>query len=66
MKRLFTIGVTLTLLVAGTPAQAQFDSVGALDFQTSGPPEAQVHFLRGVAILHSFGWKQAIAEFQAA
>jgi hypothetical protein len=24
------------------------------------------HFLRGVAILHSFGWKQAIAEFKLA
>ena len=34
-------------------------------FPTSARPEAQEHFLRGVAILHSFGWKQAIAEFQA-
>ena len=37
-----------------------------LSFPTSGSAEAQQHFLRGVAILHSFGWKQAIAEFQAA
>ena len=66
MKRLFTVVVTVTLLVAGAPAEAQFDSVGSLDFQTSGSSEAQEHFLRGVAILHSFGWKQAIAEFQAA
>ena len=63
--RLFTI-VTLIMLVAVAPAEAQFDSVGALDFPTSGSPAAQEHFLRGVAILHSFGWKQAIAEFQAA
>ena len=28
--------------------------------------DAQRHFLRGVAILHSFGWKQAIEQFQAA
>ena len=66
MKRSFAVVVTLTLLFAGAPAEAQFDSVGALDFPTSGSPEAQEHFLRGVAILHSFGWKQAIAEFQAA
>ena len=66
MKRLCAIVVTLALLVVGAPAEAQFDSVGALDFQTSGSPEAQAHFLRGVAILHSFGWKQAIVEFQAA
>ena len=65
MKRLLAV-VTLILLVAGAPAEAQFDSVGSLDFPTSGSPEAQQHFLRGVAILHSFGWKQAIAEFQTA
>ena len=66
MKRLSAVVVTLTLLLVGAPAEAQFDRVGALDFPTSGSPEAQEHFLRGVAILHSFGWKQAIAEFQAA
>lgn len=43
-----------------------FDNVGSLDFPTSGGAEAQKHFLRGVAILHSFGWKQAIVEFQKA
>jgi hypothetical protein len=49
-----------------TPASAQLENVGNLSFPTSAKPEAQRHFLRGVAILHSFGWKQAIAEFQAA
>ncbi|MCA1585873.1 MAG: hypothetical protein LC791_14260 [Acidobacteria bacterium] len=49
-----------------TASEAQFDSVGTLNFPTSGSPEAQAHFLRGVAILHSFGWKQAIAEFKKA
>ena len=29
-------------------------------------PRGAGHFLRGVAALHSFGWKQAIAEFEAA
>lgn len=49
-----------------TPAAAQLENVGSLSFPTSGSPDAQRHFLRGVAILHSFGWKQAIEEFQAA
>ena len=65
MKRL-SICVALFALLAAAPAQAQLESVGSLDFPTSGTPEAQGHFLRGVAILHSFGWKQAIEEFQAA
>jgi tetratricopeptide (TPR) repeat protein len=49
-----------------SPVAAQLESVGNLRFDTSASPDAQKHFLRGVAILHSFGWKQAIAEFQAA
>ena len=40
--------------------------VGFLEFPTSGSEEAQRHFLRGVAILHSFGYEQAIEEFQRA
>jgi tetratricopeptide (TPR) repeat protein len=49
-----------------SPVAAQLENVGSLSFPTSGSPDAQKHFLRGVGILHSFGWKQAIAEFQAA
>jgi tetratricopeptide (TPR) repeat protein len=45
---------------------AQLENVGNLSFPTSASPEAQRYFLRGVAILHSFGWKQAIAEFKRA
>ena len=63
MRRL--IGVAL-LALATAPASAQFDNVGTISFPTSGSPKAQHHFLRGVAILHSFGWKQAIAEFKQA
>ncbi len=52
----------------GTPvaATAQFDDVGVITFPTSATGEAQDHFLRGVAILHSFGWKQAREQFHAA
>ena len=59
-------GLAIACMVA-SPASAQFKSVGSLDFPTSArTTEAQQHFLRGVAILHSFGWKQAIEQFQAA
>jgi tetratricopeptide (TPR) repeat protein len=54
-----------TLAAESVAATAQ--KVGTVDFPTSAKsPEAQAHFLRGVAALHSFGWKQAIAEFEAA
>ena len=64
MRRLLACAVVSISLVA--PAAAQLENVGNLSFPTSGSPAAQQHFLRGVAILHSFGWKQAIAEFQLA
>jgi tetratricopeptide (TPR) repeat protein len=55
------------LLGVGTaPVAAQFEDVGSITFPTSATGEAQSHFLRGVAILHSFGWKQAREEFHAA
>ena len=59
----FAIGAFLLL---ASPASAQFENVGVIDFPTSATGKAQKSFLRGVAILHSFGWKQAISEFQAA
>jgi tetratricopeptide (TPR) repeat protein len=60
-------GGLLLIWLFALPASAQFNAVGSLQFPTSTPSaEAQNHFLRGVAILHSFGWKQAIEEFQSA
>ncbi len=58
--------LVLAAIVAPQPAAAQFDEVGVIDFPTSATGEAQSHFLRGVAILHSFGWKQAREQFHAA
>ena len=63
MSRLLAV-ILLALSIA--PASAQFDNVGTISFPTSGSAAAQPHFLRAVAILHSFGWKQAIAEFREA
>ena len=53
-------------LMIVAPVHAQFKNVGSIDFPTSVSGEAQQHFLRGVAILHSFGWNEAIEQFQAA
>ncbi len=67
MKR--SIGILAILgavLAFGAPANPQSDNVGAITFPTSATGETQQHFLRGVAILHSFGWEQAIEQFQAA
>ena len=60
----FLLAATLSIVPGSV--EAQFDEVGSIDFPTSATGEAQQHFLRGVAILHSFGWKQARAEFHAA
>jgi tetratricopeptide (TPR) repeat protein len=40
--------------------------VGTVDFPTSATPAAQTEFLRAVAILHSFGFEDAIEVFQKA
>jgi len=45
---------------------AELQDVGSLGFKNSGSKEAQPYFLRGVGLLHSFGWKQAISEFKKA
>jgi tetratricopeptide (TPR) repeat protein len=63
-RTLAAVGTSVFVLAA--PAAGQFDNVGSIDFPTSATGEAQQHFLRGVAILHSFGWAQAIEQFQAA
>ena len=74
MKRISTTVATtaaaaalvLAAFAAPPAAHAQFDEVGVITFPTSATGEAQNHFLRGVAILHSFGWKQAREQFHAA
>jgi tetratricopeptide (TPR) repeat protein len=66
MKRFPVLLSLFCVLTFGLPSHAQFDNVGTIDFPTSAGGEAQEHFLRGVAILHSFGWKQAVEQFQAA
>ncbi|MCY4645987.1 MAG: hypothetical protein OXE73_03835 [Gammaproteobacteria bacterium] len=67
MKLVRNVVLTVCMLaVAAGHARAQFENVGVIDFPTSATGEAQAHFLRGVAILHSFGWIQAREQFHAA
>ena len=53
-------------LPAADPAPADNLRLGAVDFASSGHPDAQPHFRRGVAALHSFWYPEALAAFQAA
>jgi len=68
MLRIRTSLLVPTLLLAlAAPVDAQVNTdVGQIEFPTSAVGEAQALFVRGVSILHSFGWKQARTEFQAA
>ena len=66
MKQLKQIALIAIFAVMAAPAAAQFDNVGSINFPTSATGEAQQHFLRGVADLHSFGWEQAQEQFRAA
>ncbi len=45
---------------------AQSGELGSIRFDTSGSPEAQSHFIRGVLLLHSFEYDRAKEEFTKA
>ncbi|MYE81862.1 MAG: tetratricopeptide repeat protein [Gammaproteobacteria bacterium] len=63
MKRFASL---LVLMLSLSAAAADLVGLGSITFPTSATGPAQERFLRGVTILHSFGWKQARTEFQAA
>lgn len=58
------IAILLVVIFAGTSSSES--QVGDISFPTSASAEAQQHFLRGVAILHSFGFEDAIEAFREA
>jgi tetratricopeptide (TPR) repeat protein len=69
MKRLIMtqpIVLLLGALAFTGPLQAQNADLGRIEFPTSGSPEAQEHFLKGVLLLHSFEYDDAKEEFQKA
>jgi hypothetical protein len=44
--------------------RAQQSQLGRVEFPTSGSKEAQAHFLRGLAALHSFWYEEALEAFR--
>lgn len=50
--------------LAATGAAQQNSQLGNVEFQTSGTPAAQAHFLRGLAALHSFWYEEALDAFR--
>jgi len=61
MRRALTVIAVLALAVS---VRAQESQLGRVEFPTSGSPEAQRHFLRGLAALHSFWYEEAIDAFR--
>jgi tetratricopeptide (TPR) repeat protein len=60
----FSLALGWTL---GAPAPVRaVEDLGAVDFPTSGEGEAQAHFVRGVAALHSFWYPEAEEELRRA
>lgn len=60
------IGFIVLLVFTAITANASPSSskLGTVDFPTSGSKEAQEHFLRGVAALHSFWYEEASEAFR--
>lgn len=59
---LFIIAFTLAAFANNTSAQQT--KLGKVNFPTTGSDKAQMHFLRGVAALHSFWFEEALDEFR--
>lgn len=65
--RLFVLMCLCSCLPIAVNAQgSQSGALGQVDFPTSGSRAAQVHFLRGIAALHSFWYEEALEAFQEA
>lgn len=59
-------GALLVALLLGSRPQSGTEEWGRVVFPTSGAPEAQPHFVRGVAVLHNFAYEEAVEAFQKA
>ena len=66
LPRLRLIGLIIIFTLTASFAQAMSPpgKLGTVSFPTSGTGQAQKHFLRGVAALHSFWFTEALAAFQ--
>ena len=66
LPRLRLIGLIIIFTLTASFAQAMRPpgKLGTVSFPTSGTGQAQKHFLRGVAALHSFWYTEALDAFQ--
>src|SRR5215207_3965485 len=58
MKRLAVVAVVIAMVALSV--RAQESQLGRVEFPTTGSKEAQSHFLRGLAALHSFWYEEAL------
>ena len=56
--------VALALVISISAAANAQSKLGNVSFPTSGGEKAQLHFLRGLAALHSFWFEEALDEFR--
>jgi len=65
-KRTWRIHCLLVALLAAQTlnVSAQTSQLGSVKFPTSGSENAQAHFLRGLAALHSFWYEEALDAFR--
>jgi len=56
--------IALIISALSLNATAQQAQLGKVVFPTSGSEKAQVHFMRGLAALHSFWFEEALEEFR--
>ena len=61
-RRLLLLVAMIAVLTVS--ASAQTSRLGKVEFETSGSAEAQAHFLRGLAALHSFWFEEALEAFR--
>ncbi len=54
----------ILICVLAISVTAQESQLGRVEFPTSGSPQAQAHFLRGLAALHSFWYEEAAEAFR--
>jgi tetratricopeptide (TPR) repeat protein len=60
----FPASIVLIVLALSFNATGQESQLGKVVFPTSGSEKAQVHFMRGLAALHSFWFEEALDEFR--
>ena len=54
----------VAMVIAVFALQSGGQELGRVEFSTSGSKEAQAHFLRGLAALHSFWYEEALEAFR--